>query len=288
VEPADKAGILNLGLRDQVTALKWVKKNIGAFGGDKNKVLGPVVLACHLSQTRFALGYRIRRECRINHDFDFILELSFGNTRERDGTSTPVFPSFKFIIIKQILESGSPATAVLFNASHGELAWQTFASGVPSCAQTASSGHTLDCLRQANSSDIAQGLRTSLGLPSPSGLFIPTLDGPNGFIPDYPSKCLARGRLARVPFIAGTNLDEGGEIVLFSPEAETLSMPQERLSPRGASIQTKTFTTSSSRATLHRRFRLRSLTMWQRKSWISIPIFLPWGPHSARVTRLLV
>ena len=34
-------------------------------------------------------------------------------------------------------------------------------------------------------------------------------------IPDYPSKLLAKGRLANVPFIAGTNLDEGDEIVLL-------------------------------------------------------------------------
>ena len=38
VEPADEAGILNLGLRDQLTALEWVRDNIGIFGGDKNKV----------------------------------------------------------------------------------------------------------------------------------------------------------------------------------------------------------------------------------------------------------
>ena len=82
-EPADEAGILNLGLRDQLTALEWVKKNIGEFGGDKDKVHGPVMLTYCLSQTQFQfnIGDRIRRECRISHDIDFILELAFGNTR---------------------------------------------------------------------------------------------------------------------------------------------------------------------------------------------------------------
>lgn len=35
---AESKGSLNLGLKDSLTALQWVQANIGAFGGDKDKV----------------------------------------------------------------------------------------------------------------------------------------------------------------------------------------------------------------------------------------------------------
>jgi carboxylesterase type B len=40
---AESKGALNLGLRDQLTALDWIQVNIGAFGGDKTKVLNAIV-----------------------------------------------------------------------------------------------------------------------------------------------------------------------------------------------------------------------------------------------------
>ncbi|KIJ28223.1 hypothetical protein M422DRAFT_189998, partial [Sphaerobolus stellatus SS14] len=43
----------------------------------------------------------------------------------------------------------------------------------------------------------------------------PTLDGPLGLYSDFASKLFALGRFARIPFITGTNLDEGP---LFTPQ----------------------------------------------------------------------
>ena len=35
------------------------------------------------------------------------------------------------------------------------------------------------------------------------------IDGPNGLIPDLPSKLLSQGKFSKIPFMAGANLDEG-------------------------------------------------------------------------------
>ena len=39
--------------------------------------------------------------------------------------------------------------------------------------------------------------------------FRPVLDGPEGILSDHPAKRLSQGAGGRVPFMAGTALDEG-------------------------------------------------------------------------------
>ena len=37
-QAAAQAGVLNLGFKDQRKSLEWLQENVGAFGGDKDKV----------------------------------------------------------------------------------------------------------------------------------------------------------------------------------------------------------------------------------------------------------
>lgn len=57
--------------------------------------------------------------------------------------------------------------------------------------------------------------QTAASFPQPF-LFVPVIDGPDGIIPDLPSKLFAAGKFSNIPFIAGTVLDEGGTLSLVA------------------------------------------------------------------------
>ena len=77
----------------------------------------------------------------------------------------------------------------------------------------AGTGNTFDCLREANSSEIFTGLKKSIAEAPERNAFDPTFDGPDGLFPDIASNLINAGHFARLPFIAGTNLDEGSYTV---------------------------------------------------------------------------
>ncbi|KAG6893353.1 hypothetical protein C0992_010363, partial [Termitomyces sp. T32_za158] len=170
----DDEKALNLAIKDQIAALEWVQANIGVFGGDPTKVT------------------------------------AFGESAGAIMTSILYLNSPLSTLARGvILESGSPNSALTFNAERREIDWQNFVGGVASCADLATSGNTFACIKAANTSDILQGLLTSLALSQELFPFDPTLDGPDGLYPDIPSRLFAKGQFARVPFMTGTNLDEG-------------------------------------------------------------------------------
>ncbi|KAJ7914432.1 extracellular triacylglycerol lipase precursor [Mycena leptocephala] len=173
-QEADKRGSLNLGIKDQITALQWVQLHIASFGGDKNKV---TVFGESAGSIMTAILF-------LNSP---ILQLARA----------------------AILESGSQATSMLFTPERGEVDWQNFVSGVASCASTATSGSTFGCLRNANTTEMLAGLSTAAAESTKLFPWNPVIDGPGGLIPDLPSVLFKRGQFARLPFIAGTNQDEG-------------------------------------------------------------------------------
>ncbi|PPQ65131.1 hypothetical protein CVT24_003221 [Panaeolus cyanescens] len=179
VRTADDKKALNLALKDQLAALEWVQANIGFFGGDKTKVTV-------FGQSAGAI----------------MTAILFLN------------PSIEKLARGAIFESGSAATALEFPASRREVDWQNFVAGVPSCASLATSGKTFDCLRHANSTEILSGLVDAINNADELFGFDPTIDGPGGLFPDIASRILKTGKFAKLPFIAGTNLDEG---TIFTP-----------------------------------------------------------------------
>ncbi len=110
------------------------------------------------------------------------------------------------------MESGSAGTIPLLNASRRELLWEAFAANITVCA-SAVRGSTFPCLRNATAPDLLSSWAAAAAVFPDRFLFVPVIDGPDGLLPDIPSKLHAAGNFSKIPFIAGTVLDEGTDFV---------------------------------------------------------------------------
>ncbi|KAJ3533644.1 hypothetical protein NMY22_g7253 [Coprinellus aureogranulatus] len=182
-QEADDKKILNLGLQDQLAALEWVHVNIEFFGGNKKKVT--------------AVGE------------------SAGSMMTSIQYLNP--GRWEKLVRGAIMQSGVANSIFTFKASRNEPAWQKFIGNVPSCANLNTSGNAISCLRNASTDEVSLAVLQSVVLNDLAGHleWTPAIDG--AIIPDVPSSLFGRQRLAKVPIITGTNLDEG---TLFTPQSE--------------------------------------------------------------------
>ncbi|KAF7868434.1 hypothetical protein EAF04_004966 [Stromatinia cepivora] len=176
-----ESGNTNLGFRDQRLAMQWVHENIGHFGGDEKKVTIWGESAGAASVGAQLLAYNGRND----HLFRAAISQS-------GGPAVLFFPT---------LYSNA------YNSTTPQTLFQRLVANT-TCAYTlglnTTSTTSLQCLRSLTFSDLNSVLNTTT---NGFGPFTPYID--HDFIADYPSKQLAAGKFVKVPYLIGTNTDEG-------------------------------------------------------------------------------
>jgi para-nitrobenzyl esterase len=179
---SDEGGpVGNQGLLDQRLAFEWVKHNIAKFGGDPDNVT--------------------------------IFGESAGSA---DVCYHVVSPGSRGLFHRAISESGGctirsvgPEQAIA-NVGSQMVAYGTAVG----CAEGADQ---LGCLRDATVDDLlanAQQPAPGAGeIQKADWSFAAVLDGPDGFLPDTPKALFDSGDIAEVPYLLGSNNDEGTTFV---------------------------------------------------------------------------
>ncbi|TFK39011.1 alpha/beta-hydrolase, partial [Crucibulum laeve] len=165
-------GTLNAGLLDQRAALRWVRRYIGNFGGDANRVT-------------------IWGESAGAGSTMFQLIANSGNNEGLFHAAMGDSPSLSFV----------PG----FSEPYVENIFMQFAS-FAGCGNLGE--QTLACLRSASTATLTlAGSQTIAARPATLFVFAPIMDGE--FIRERPVEAFASGDFAMVPVLFGSNTNEG-------------------------------------------------------------------------------
>ncbi|KAJ7166037.1 sterol esterase [Mycena filopes] len=165
------AGVSNLGLRDQIFALRWVQKEITAFGGDPDRVVVGGISAGSISSALLILSNKQNSNALFRGAF---------------------------------LESGAP------NLSPTLAEGQPVYDALVLANNCTAARDTLDCLRHVPLESFMATVNQTENFMSYESLALvwrPYIDG--DVVERAPVKSVAEGLFAHIPIMAGNSDDEG-------------------------------------------------------------------------------
>jgi para-nitrobenzyl esterase len=126
----------------------------------------------------------------------------------------------------------SPKTRDLFHGAISESGGCTTKQKTVAEGQTESSGRLatalgcaaadVACLRGKTVAEILNVPASTATVPAPA--YTAVIEGPNGFLSDQPRKQFDTGNVAKVPYMLGSNTDEGTLFVLFTAIADEAAL----------------------------------------------------------------